>query len=321
MRKILLASTAIASTFAVASAQAEVSISGGVTMQYYSINDDVTSRTSDQTMSMTDNTVSISFSTATDSGLALSYSTTIDMSSTKNASISGDFGSIAMSNTGHAAEAFDVTSGGVRGGHGDLQTNKLDDSGVAITGVRFNEASISADISSGGQAINYYSPSINGFSFGVGISEIEAASQETSMGAKYSASMGDVAYSIGYAAVDGDGVAEEGSHIGINVSMGDISLGLGMSDNQASATAKEETTSYSVTYAMSDALTLNVGHVSSSDDTASTTLDASNTTIAAAYTIADGLVASLASHTFEYKEASAANNDGSVMQFMINMSF
>ena len=319
MRKILLASTAIASTFAVASAQAEVSISGGVTMQYYSINDDVTSRTSDQVMSMTDNTVSISFSTATDSGLALSYSTTIDMSSTKNASISGDFGTIAMSNTGHAAEAFDVTSGGVRGGHGDLQVKTLDDTATAITGVRFNEASIAADISA--QAINYYSPSINGFSFGVGISQIEAASQETSMGAKYSASMGDVAYSIGYAAVDGDGVEEEGNHIGINLSMGDISLGLGMSDNQASATAKEETTSYSVTYAMSDALTLNVGHVSSSDDTASTTLDATNTTIAAAYTIADGLVASLASHNFEYKEAGAANNDGSVMQFMINMSF
>ena len=319
MRKILLASTAIASTFAVASAQAEVSISGGVTMQYYSINDDVTSRTSDQVMSMTDNTVSISFSTATDSGLALSYSTTIDMSSTKNASISGDFGTIAMSNTGHAAEAFDVTSGGVRGGHGDLQVKTLDDTATAITGVRFNEASIAADITT--QAFNYYSPSINGFSFGVGISQIEAASQETSMGAKYSASMGDVAYSIGYAAVDGDGVEEEGNHIGINLSMGDISLGLGMSDNQASATAKEETTSYSVTYAMSDALTLNVGHVSSSDDTASTTLDATNTTIAAAYTIADGLVASLASHNFEYKEAGAANNDGSVMQFMINMSF
>jgi hypothetical protein len=319
MRKILLASTAIASTFAVASAQAEVSISGGVTMQYYSINDDVTSRTSDQVMSMTDNTVSISFSTATDSGLALSYSTTIDMSDTKNASISGDFGTIAMSNTGHAAEAFDVTSGGVRGGHGDLQVNTLDDTATKITAVRFNEASIAADITT--QAFNYYSPSINGFSFGVGISEIEAASQETSMGAKYSASMGDVAYSIGYAAVDGDGVEEEGSHIGINISMGDISLGLGMSDNQASATAKEETTSYSVTYAMSDALTLNVGHVSSSDDTAATTLDAENTTIAAAYTIADGLVASLASHNFEYKEAGAANNDGSVMQFMINMSF
>jgi hypothetical protein len=319
MRKILLASTAIASTFAVASAQAEVSISGGVTMQYYSINDDVTSRTSDQTMSMTDNTVSISFSSVTDSGLALSYSTTIDMSDTKNASISGDFGTIAMSNTGHAAEAFDVTSGGVIGGHGDLQTNKLDDSGVAITGVRFNEASIAADITT--QAINYYSPSINGFTFGVGISEIEADSQETSMGAMYSASMGDVSYSIGYAAVDGDSVEEEGSHVGLNITMGDISLGLGMSDNQASASAKEETTSYSVTYAMSDALTLNVGHVSSSDDTASTTLDATNTTIAAAYTIADGLVASLASHSFDYKEAGAANNDGSVMQFMINMSF
>jgi hypothetical protein len=319
MRKVLLATTAIASTFAVASAQAEVSISGGVTMQYYSINDDVTSRTSDQTMSMTDNTVSISFSSVTDSGLALSYSTTIDMSDTKNASISGDFGSIAMSNTAHAAEAFDVTSGGVRGGHGDLQTKDLDSNGAAITGVRFNEASIAADITT--QSINYYSPSINGFSFGVGISEIEADSQETSMGAMYSASMGDVSYSIGYAAVDGDSVGEEGSHIGLNVTVGDISLGLGMSDNQASASAKEETTSYSVTYAMSDALTLNVGHVSSSDDTASTTLDATNTTIAAAYTIADGLVASLASHSFDYKEAGAANNDGSVMQFMINMSF
>jgi len=321
MRKILLASTAIASTFAVASAQAEVSISGGAAMSYQSVSDDVTSRDSDQTLAITDNTVTISFSSVTDSGLAMSYSANSANSTSQNASISGDFGSIALSGTAHAAESFDVQTTSMVGGHGDLlftiegsDGNAFNLSGSELD-IRANEANM-AHLS--GTNIAYYSPSINGFAFGVSIGGIDAADDVTSYGASYSADMGGASYSVGYASSEGAANVSS-DHMGLSVSLGDITLGVASTDVERSTSSKEEATSYSVNYVMSDSITLNAGHTNSENTLAGNEMDV--TSMGVSYTIASGLVAHLASNSFDLQKSGTTDNEGTVTSLVVSMSF
>jgi len=314
MRKILLASTAIATTFAVASANAEVSISGGSTIYYTATSDDVTRTTSDEDLQLTDNTINITFSSVTDNGLTLTYSTDVNYAS-DYAAISGDFGTIAYSSTAHAAEAFDVTSPTMIGGHGDLLTEPTDSSGTDIDDVRWNEADAG---NLNGANMAYYSPSINGFSFGVGVGGINTADDVTSWGAKYSTEMGGVTATVGYAASEGAANITQ-DHVGVQVSASNITVGIGSSTKEESVSLKEETTSYAITYAMNDQISLNAGHVNSDNTLAGKELN--TTSVGVSYTIASGLVAHLASNSFEYKNAGSTDNDGSIMSLAINMSF
>ena len=316
MRKVLLATTAIASTFAVASAHAEVSISGGAAMHYSSTSDDLTrTASSDETLGLTDNTVTISFSSVTDSGLSLAYSANSANTTSQNASISGDFGSLALSTTAHAAESFDVTSPTMVGGHGDLIISPESAAATDVTQVRWNEADTSG---LSGNNIAYYSPSINGFSFGVGIGGIDTTDDVTSFGAKYTTEMGGMSATVGYAAAEGAANISY-DHVGAQLSTGAITIGMGSSTEEASTTDKEETTSYGVSYAVNDQLTVNAGHVNSDNTLASKELN--TTSVGVSYTIASGLVAHIANNSFEYKSAGSTVNDGSIMNVVISMSF
>jgi len=320
MRKILLASTAIATTFAVASANAEVSISGGATMHYQSVSDNLTrTAVSDELLQIMDNTVTVSFSSVTDNGLSLSYSTNLDASTSQNASISGDFGTITLSATAHAAEAFDVTSPAMKGGHGDVnytpEASVSSGTGVDTTQVRVNEADVSALT---GNNIAYYSPSINGFSFGVGIGGMDTTDDVTSGGVKYTADLGGASVTLGYAASQGAANVTS-DHVGAQVSMGNITVGIGNATEEASTSDKEEVTSVGITFAMNDQLSFNAGTVNSDNTLASKEMN--TTSVGVQYTIASGLVANLATNSFEYKASGATVNDGSVTNLIISMSF
>ena len=316
MRKILLASTAIASTFAVASANAEVSISGGATMHYQSVSDNLTrTSTSDEALNLIDNTVTVSFSSITDNGLTLSYSTEMHGGSSQNASISGDFGTLALSETAHAAESFDVTSPTMKGGHGDVNYSPESAAGTAVSQVRANEADLSA---LNGNNIAYYSPSINGFSFGVGVGGIDTTDDVTSGGVMYTADMGGASVTIGYAASQGAANVSS-DHVGAQVSMGNITIGMGNATEEASTSDKEEVTSFGVTYAMNDQMSFNAGTVNSDNTLAAKEM--STTSLGFQYTIASGLVANLATNSFEYKSAGVPVNDGTFTNLMISMSF
>jgi len=315
MRKILLASTAIATTFAVASANAEVSISGGAAMHYSATSDNVTRATSDENLAIINDTITVSFSSVTDNGLALSYSTNLDASTSQNASISGDFGTITLSDTAHAAEAFDVTSPSMVGGHGDLETAPKTSGDAAITNVRYNEAELSELT---GTNIAYYSPSVNGFSFGVSLGGISAADDVTTGGVKYTADMGGASVTIGYAASQGAANVSS-NHLGAQVSMGNITVGIGNSTEEASTSDKEEVTSAGISYVMNDQITLNAGTTSSDNTLAAKELN--TTSVGVSYQIASGLTANLAHNEFEYKTSGTTDNDGSIMNLIISMSF
>jgi len=322
MRKILLATTAIASTFAVASANAEVSISGGAAMSYTSVSDDLTrTATSDETLGFTDNTITISFSSVTDNGLTLGYSQGIDGDTTKVASISGDFGTIQLGDSAHAAESYDVTSPGMFGGHGDIHTapsaSITSGAGVAVSGVRYNEADLGG-LGNDANNISYHSPSINGFSFGIGIGSLDSTDDVTSAGAMYSADMGGAAVTIGVAQTEG-AANVKGEHAGAQVSFSGLTIGVGSSSTETTSTSKEETTSVGITYQVNDQLKIGGGTVNSDNTLASKEMTTNSVSVS--YTIASGLVAHLGHNQFEYKSSGSTVNDGSIMEMGLSMSF
>jgi len=331
MRKVLLATTALATIGGVAAvANADVSLSGAQEWRYISMSDDNNADNSESDFTAnSDNT--ISFSTTSDNGLTFSMSQNWDdgVAAENTTSISGDFGTISFvdgSTTAHAASSYDVTSVGIAGGHGDFSApiyanGSSSTSGATISGVQVNEALISdAD---GGGVLNYHSPTFAGFNFGVGFGHLEDGDDNTStsFGATYSGSMGDVSYKIGVASYDGTGTNTDGQHVGANITYGDMTFGIGSASNKSSATSKQEDLSYSVNYAVSSDLTLNVGRATSENDNGGTKLEANNTSIGVAYTIAPGLTATLNSHNFEYKSGGSVQNDGQAIQSEIKMSW
>ena len=331
MRKVLLATTALATVAGVAAvASADVSISGAVEWKYINVSDDEaqssSARMSDSLLTSTHD-VSVTLTETTDSGITMSMFMNIDddgSQGTVSSSVSGDFGTIEMveGTTGNlAGSSYDVTSVGIAGGHGDAGFTLYNGTGSSTVTVGLNEAAVPA--SDANTVVNYHSPSFGGFSFGIGAGDLTNADDNSSlsMGAKYTGSAGDISYTIGYANFDGVGANEEGNHVGANISWDAITFGIGSSNSQTSTTSKVETLSYSVNYAMGDGITLNVGHVNSEDSKASTKQEATNTTVGVAYTIAPGLVFNVSSHSFDYKEGGTTKNDGQAIQSELKMSF
>ena len=317
MRKILLASTAIASTFVVASANAEVTISGGAAMSYTTVSDDLTrTTTSDETLGFTDNTITISFSSVTDNGLTLGYSQSVD-SATKVISVSGDFGTIQLGDSAHVAESFDVTSPGMFGGHGDIHVSPESAAGTDVSGVRRNEADLGG-LGNDANNISYRSPSVNGFSFGIGIGNLAATDDVTSAGLKYNTDMGGASVTIGLAQTEG-AANVKGEHAGAQVAFSGMTIGIGSSSTETSSTSKEETTSIGIKYAVNDQLTIGGGTVNSDNTLASKEMTTNS--ISASYTIASGLVAHIGHNQFEYKASGAAVNDGTIMEMGLTLSF
>jgi hypothetical protein len=305
MRKVLFATTALATVAGFSAvASADVTIGGGIQWQYTSVSDDNTTRSSD-TAFASDSDVTISFSSTTDSGITMSMTQNIGEGGvgTATSSISADWGTIEYSEgsgSAHAGSSYDVTAPGTSGGYGDA-TGIKDASGTAFTnGMSVNEAAL-ADTETG--ALNYHSPSFSGMSFGIGVSHLSTSDADTSnsYGLKYSGSAGDISYNIGAANYDRGDV--EASHIGFDLSMGDITVGMGQSSNKASSTDDATVTSYGIVYKVSDDLSLSAGLNKSENDLTTATTDDKEldfNSVGLVYTFAPGLTASLASHSFDY---------------------
>ena len=326
MRKVLFATTAIATVAgAMAVANADVTVSGGVEWRYSSVSDDMdneTARASDSSM-VSNVDVTISFSNTTDSGISTAASVNWDdgAAATVVSSVTSDFGTIEWSEgsgSAHASSAYTVTSPSTSGGVGDMAHGVTNSVGGATATLQANEATLREGENG---ALNYHSPVVGGFQFGVGTSHLQSSDSDTSMsyGLKYAGAAGDVSYSVGYGSYDGSDSNSEGTHVGFQASWDGITIGAGSAENTGSTGAEEESVSYAVTYAMSDALTVGVGMTDSENGDESL----KNTQIGVVYTIAPGLTASLASSSFEYDDGAGASldNEGTVTQAELKMSF
>ncbi len=333
MRKILLSTTALVA-LGVASAQAaDFTISGGSEFDYTSWSDKTTDTGGANNNDMTFVTnITISASQTTDSGLTLSGVLLQDDGAAKDndarsVSISGDFGKITMGgNT--AADAFDI----------DGET--ANESGGGRTAVAGAASGIGVGMGGEEEGLAYYSPSINGFTFGASMHNAGSASKAdgTTYGVKYSTDAAGGTVSIAWAAASrgntgaetaGSETGYDTTHIGGSIAVGAATIELAQynqKENGTTATFNDDYSrnSYGLSYKASDTITLNV-HSQSGDNSKVTNYDWEETAYDITYAIAPGLTMTM-SYT-DYNETAADGTactgtcDGTATNMAIDLSF
>ncbi|MDC3312142.1 porin [Alphaproteobacteria bacterium] len=271
MRKILLASTALVAVAGVSAASAEVSLSGNTAFGYSSWSDNVTdaaTKGANNNKFLSDTDLAASWSTTTDSGLAISVGYDIDADES-SATITGDWGNLSWSDGADAQEV----------GQGDgLATT------VVTTGT--TTATYNGEEGIGGGTVAY-STSISGVDFGIGITNGGASSlaDETSWGMGYSAEVGGGAtVTLGYAAgsTSADNTSDtttstDETSLNGSIAIGDVTLGFARNTKKVEQNTPDNGTDYisyedytsnniSVTYALSDTLSLNAESVAVKGD-------------------------------------------------------
>ncbi len=333
MRKILFATTALVAVAGISAANAEISLSGNTAWGYNSWSDDgtddpLTGANGNKFLSDTD--LGASYSTTTDAGLAVSVSYDIDADET-SASIGGDWGTVSWDDGSAAQEV----------GQGD---------GLAVTVVTTGTttADYAGEEGIGGGSIAY-SNSISGIDFGVGLTNAGASSlaDETSFGVGYTAEIGGGAtVTVGYAVgnTDADNTTDtttSTSEKSLNgtIAFGDVTLGFARNtktveqneaDNSTDFISYEDYNSnnFSVTYAISDSLSVSAESVAAKGDQGNSTGSGmatdykyDRTSYGLDYTIASG-VALTASYT-DYTQSGTNSTavSGSSTMVRVKVSF
>jgi len=331
MRKILLASTALVAVAGISAASAEITLSGNTAWGYNSWSDNVADTATEgenNNQFLSDTDIGAAWSTTTDSGLSISVSYDIDANES-GASITGDWGTVSWDDGGAAQEV----------GQGD---------GLAVTVVTTGttEADYAGEEGIGGGSIAY-SNSIGGIEFGAGMTNAGAngTADETSFGVGYSASVGGgatvtVGYATGSVAADNTtATTTKSKQTSLNgsVAVGDVTLGFArntsiteMQGAQDNATdfrgyADYNTNNLSVSYAISDTLSLSAESVAAKGDQGTDTgletdYKYDRTSYGLDYTIASGvaLTASYSDYTQAGTNSTAVSGSSTMVRVKVS---
>jgi len=298
MRKILLASTAlVALTSVSAMAAPEISISGSTNFTY--VNDDKNDNETHSASSFgVESDIAISFSMTADNGMTATMTYGFDdadgAADDANATLSGDFGSIMIVNSGLDANyvaAMDETFDKVgEGSH----------SAVTLGGVT-------------GDSIGYKLPSVvDGLTIAV-----QTANESDSESFGYG-----VQYDAGVVKVTSAKIAnssEEYSSTSLTTAVSGIALAVEQNKKEVvEGTADEdETTAYGLSYSLDGSVTLAYEAGSTKDDDGSTQADYSQ--FAVKYAVAPGITAIVTSS--EVDDQTTANADVESMDIQLQLSF
>lgn len=324
MRKVLLATTALVAVTGVA--HADVSINGYYEFGYESVSDDQTSDLDDM---YNDHEIHISFSSTTDTGMTFGAKTEMegDASNTGNDEssmyISGDFGKIEMGQNDGAGPTF-VTFPGYGSnnmGSYDIGSHQKNSSGTTLTGVYpFPQYGRDSD----NNKISYFSPNMNGFSFGYSYSDEGTDNADTAAGLSYSTDMSGVSVTLTAMMEDSGESTDttENSAYGINLASGAMDMGVSTGSTKTGTTIDSSTTIYGIGYAVSDDLRVTAHYLTSDNDvTSGDEFEASG--VGMNYTIASGLTFNVGVMSFEATDggSTSLNNDGTVIRSSLKMSF
>jgi hypothetical protein len=342
MRKVLLATTALVALGGVSAASADVSLSASASWLYDSWSDDTaaataSNATTNNTSATMDSDFAISGSTTTDSGMTFGGSIHVDDAADDDARmhISDDWGQISFGEHNDAAKsasagqsAFDAALSG--------SSSLTLTTGLSTATVVGSEAK--------GQ-IMYTSPTISGLTLRVSQADAGAASKAdaTAMGLTYAIDLDGVGVTAHYATYDVDAAADastgvgsletDSSGFGVTVVYGDFTLRAASKNHDVkegdgtmgvAGAYESETNDYGITYAMSDAITLEAISMSSELSTGSQnggdSYEASQ--VGVKYVPATGMYVSLTNRSYELKDSSASStNDGSLTRLKIGVTF
>jgi len=286
MRKVLLATTALVALGGVSAASADVSLSASASWAYDSWSDDTAAATAsglttNNTSATMDSDFTISGSTTADSGMSFGGSIHVDDGVDDDARmhISDDWGQISFGEHNDAAKsssagqsAFDAALSG--SSSISSTTTPALTTGLGTATVVGSEAK--------GQVM-YTSPTVNGLTVRVSQADAGAASKadSTAMGVTYAIDVDGVGITAHYATYDvsssGDVATGTGSYetdqdgFGVKIVYGDFTVRAASMDKDVkqggstigTAGYEASTSDYGITYAMSDAVTLEAVAMSS----------------------------------------------------------
>jgi len=328
MRKLLLTSSALVAAASISSyALADVSVTGGFEWAYKSISSDDADTDGDEFG--TDNTVTVSFTNKTDSGLTITGVYDIDAETGTNdetwLSIAGGFGSVKLGKDVGANDDFGI------GEHDlideDLSVTPANASIVTTSGEANNTDS---------NKINYTTPTMGGFRAGYSIFDSgseDAATDQIAMGAEYTMPLAGGSLMIRYNKATNDGTTtteREAQNYGAKLTMGAITAiaSRGESTIGSGAQQTDDITAdgIGISYNLGGGMKISASTMKAEDDKALSGTQAeeySANVAEVSYTVAPGLTAKVTYLDFDYKEGStgAGNDSGSMTQFTVSASF
>ena len=325
MRKVLLATTALVAMGGVSAASADVTISGGFSLEYNSWSDNTASTTTNDSSMVDYSSVYINFSETLDNGMSIAGFTGQDGTSSGamddiGGSVSGDFGTIGFggSESGDAfATSTDVTAD-------EYNSVSLTDA-TAYDGT--NDIVLPGDEHVAGSTVSYLSPDISGFQFAVGMTDTGAYSDTTSMGLKYVMAVAGGSMTLKYAQSDTGSTTSsatddvEATSLGLVVASGNATLTLAQNTvGMGTGTTDYTSNSAGVTYKVSDTLTVQA-YTGSTEDDIDASYEHNDTGMGFTYTVAPGLTASVTHNSWDRKATGETDESGDNTAFAIDLSF
>jgi hypothetical protein len=283
MRKILLTTTALVALGGVSAASADIAISGSYHFNY-TTGTGGTFATDDDTMS-TGVDFGISASTVLDNGMSASAGLDLDETGgldDSGATLSGDFGTLKFG--GYAEDDFGAMATDVTADEGDgfthVATNALDYGNIMPGDEHIDASDVSLTL-----------PSVSGVTVMLG-----ASSADNSMaGVSYAATAGSMSITVGYSQSSGTTANSDDTQVSAKVAAGSASV-IAISGE----TGVFNYSSIGATYAVSDALTLQVYSGTTDHDT-ETAYEVEDTGIGLSYTVTPGMKLSFTSNDYSGK--------------------
>jgi outer membrane protein OmpU len=326
MRKLLLTSTALVAATSIAStAAADVSVTGAFEWGYTTQAADLT--TNDGDSFRTDNEVTITFSSKTDSGLTITGRYDIDADSAggdtdeSSLAISGGFGKIVLGSDDDAADAFGVHEQ-------DLIAEEASSTPTSASILTNAGESGNGDTNK----VTYFTPAMGGFKAGVSTTDsgTTGVTDRTTMGASYNMPIdgGSLLVEYNQGKTDG-GTDTDHQNYGATLTMGAMSMIISTA-TQEKANNDIEANGIGIKYDMGGGMYLAAASMEAEDDhSAATTAGEkekyTSTMAEVGYTIAPGLNAAVTYVDYEYKDggttASNTDDSGSITKLTIKASF
>jgi hypothetical protein len=302
MRKVLLATTALVALGGVSAASADISLSGSAAFQYHTWSDtEANTSSTDDTKMVVETDVKISMSNTTDSGLTITAFANMDEAAStgwqdKGFTIGGDWGTLGFAGS---------ESGDALATSADVAADEASTSGATFDGDEKVEAS----------TVSFKSPSVNGFTFTLGMADAGSASQADtqSYGVSYSTTAAGASVTVQFASSSKDAtgatVGEDATSTGIKIASGDLGLTLAQNTWKKGTGSSEDYsgTGIGVTYKVSDAMSLAI-HNKDAENDAAASYSYEETAASVTYTVAPGVVGYLTYTDWTYSGTIKSGN-------------
>ena len=317
MRKVLLATTALAMMGGVSAAYADISVSGGHELKYQSWSKK-DSTTANNSKISNGATYTISGSSVLDNGMTISGKIYSDNSAdgagfeSSGFSISDDWGTIGVADM-EQGDAFATAT--------DITDDEAWDGGATFTG-----AYKPGDEQVAGADVSYMSPNVSGFQFSAGMNDTGKYSDATMFGAQYAMTAGDAAVTLKYAASNTGKTSstatdeQDATSMGLVIGMGGATLTVAQNTLEVGTTAKYEAGSAAIAYTISDALTVEA-YSGETENDKDADYEVKDTGYGVTYTVTPGMTLSVTHNVWSFTNNSGTKDDGTNTAVALNVSF